>query len=101
MEMILIIYTTCAMIIATTLIIWRKCSNKKKKKDNAIENPVFGVVIHPGFNCKRFSNEIQFYYWGQIFVEQNRKITKENFILIEPNIEAVFLNNLKHILNLN
>ena len=45
MEMILIIYTTYDVIMATTLIIWRKSSNKKEKKDNTIERPIFWAVI--------------------------------------------------------
>ena len=38
--------------------------------------------------------------WANL-VEGNREIIKKIFILIEPNIEAIFLNYLKNILNLN
>ena len=51
------------------------------------------------FNQKG-ANVIRFYYHGDIKLK-TRKIIKENFILIESNIEIVFLNYLSKILNLD
>ena len=51
-------------------------------------------------NLKIIFEEAQFYYKGQI-LEENCKITEENFVLIWSNIELIILNYLRKILNLN
>ena len=80
--MILIIYTANTVIMATTVIIWRKSSNKKKKY-KTIERPIFWDVIKV-LILRDFRMRFNFITVQKILVEPKREITKGNFILIEP-----------------
>ena len=98
-EVIEIIYTTC--IVTVSLLIWKcwkKIKKKKKKiKDNEI---VFGIVKNAEIYFNPSFEGIKFYYKGKIKLEK-KQITEENFILIEPNFEIIFLNYLSKRFNLN
>ena len=79
---------------------WLLNGIKEKRKKKNIQK-FRGIVKNWKINFNYADeNTIKFYYVCDVELE-SEKITKENFILIEPNIEISFLKYLRNTLNLN
>lgn len=59
---------------------------------------IFGIVRDVKISFNIYSGETKFYFQGKIKQLNGNKIGKGNFILIEPNIDSIFLNYLSRIL---
>ena len=70
----------------------------KEEKINT-NAPVIGTVEIKKFYINTSLYNTEYHYEGLILLSKDETLTKNNFILLEPNIELVVLNNLRKLLN--